>query len=308
LKALIIKPGALGDTLMVLPSLVDLAGKAAVTFVGREPGLSFIRDHVDRTMDLEARAWTGLFMERPEGESPLRYDVDLVAAFFEDRDGSIRRNLKTYFPGVPVHCFPSVPAREEPIHVALYLGHCLRSAGLPVEAEKAFQAARKVGLLCPGESISARETVIIHPGSGSKDKNLAPRFWIRVLAGLRQKPPFQDMAPVFLVGPAEMDLAPHLEENLKATQGQVRICPEKSGLHTLFKEARLFLGHDSGITHVAAMFGVPTVSLFKMSDPLQWRPLGPQVAVIQGQEASMELVERVVEASRSLVTRALGLS
>ncbi|MBW1738104.1 MAG: hypothetical protein JRJ69_11270 [Deltaproteobacteria bacterium] len=57
MKALIIRPGAMGDTLMVIPSLIELSGKAAVTFVGRQPGLDFIRDFVNRGLDMEAAGY-----------------------------------------------------------------------------------------------------------------------------------------------------------------------------------------------------------------------------------------------------------
>ena len=42
-----------------------------------------------------------------------------------------------------------------------------------------------------------------------------------------------------------------------------------------------YLGNDSGITHLAAMLGVPTLALFGPTDPLIWRPLGPSVRVIR---------------------------
>jgi len=48
----------------------------------------------------------------------------------------------------------------------------------------------------------------------------------------------------------------------------------------LLKKASLYIGHDSGITHLTAMLGIPTICLFKNSDPLQWAPLGPDVTVI----------------------------
>jgi ADP-heptose:LPS heptosyltransferase len=57
LDVLIIRPGALGDTLMLLPALSDLSDKAAITFVGRQPGLEFIRPYVHEAMDLETSGW-----------------------------------------------------------------------------------------------------------------------------------------------------------------------------------------------------------------------------------------------------------
>ena len=60
-------------------------------------------------------------------------------------------------------------------------------------------------------------------------------------------------------------------------------------------EAILFIGHDSGISHLAAMMGAPTISLFKASDPVQWRPLGPSVRVIRDSISEDGLVATVMQ-------------
>jgi ADP-heptose:LPS heptosyltransferase len=51
--------------------------------------------------------------------------------------------------------------------------------------------------------------------------------------------------------------------------------------------AALFIGQDSGITHLAAMLGIPTIALFKITNAAQWGPLGPCVRVIGEKEASL---------------------
>lgn len=35
------------------------------------------------------------------------------------------------------------------------------------------------------------------------------------------------------------------------------------------------MGNDSGITHMAALTGCPTLALFGPTDPVVWAPLGP---------------------------------
>lgn len=41
--------------------------------------------------------------------------------------------------------------------------------------------------------------------------------------------------------------------------------------------ARLYIGNDSGITHLAAAVGTPTLALFGPTDPAIWRPAGAHV-------------------------------
>ena len=46
-------------------------------------------------------------------------------------------------------------------------------------------------------------------------------------------------------------------------------------------EATVFLGHDSGISHLAAAVGTPALLLFGPTDPAIWAPPNPQVRVLR---------------------------
>src|SRR5579884_786892 len=59
---------------------------------------------------------------------------------------------------------------------------------------------------------------------------------------------------------------------------------------------RCYLGNDSGITHLAALLGVPTIALFGPSDPAIWHPVGPAVKVIQERPLERLPVDTVMEA------------
>jgi ADP-heptose:LPS heptosyltransferase len=60
------------------------------------------------------------------------------------------------------------------------------------------------------------------------------------------------------------------------------------------QQCRCYLGNDSGITHLAAMLGVPTVAIFGPTDPKIWRPMGPFVKVIQGYSLEDVTVDEVM--------------
>jgi ADP-heptose:LPS heptosyltransferase len=49
----------------------------------------------------------------------------------------------------------------------------------------------------------------------------------------------------------------------------------------LIGQAAVFIGHDSGLTHLAAALGRPTLALFGPSDPEIWGPRGEHVAVVR---------------------------
>ncbi len=104
--------------------------------------------------------------------------------------------------------------------------------------------------------------VILHPGSGGAAK-VWPRF-----AELAQALPDATV----LLGPCERPLPtgnPVLTDlSLEDVAQRLRHC-------------RVFVGNDSGITHIAAYWGTPTVALFGPTDPGIWGPLGRRVKVLQ---------------------------
>jgi ADP-heptose:LPS heptosyltransferase len=63
--------------------------------------------------------------------------------------------------------------------------------------------------------------------------------------------------------------------------------------------ASLYIGNDSGITHLAAACGALVVAIFQSSDAAVWSPRGPHVAVLQSPD-----VREVVEASLALLRAA----
>jgi ADP-heptose:LPS heptosyltransferase len=58
-------------------------------------------------------------------------------------------------------------------------------------------------------------------------------------------------------------------------------------LASLLRRCSAYLGNDSGVTHLAALVGVPTVALFGPSDPALWSPLGSRVTVLRSPTAAM---------------------
>jgi ADP-heptose:LPS heptosyltransferase len=45
------------------------------------------------------------------------------------------------------------------------------------------------------------------------------------------------------------------------------------------KAAPLYAGADSGVTHLAAALGAPTLAVFQASDPEIWAPKGARVKI-----------------------------
>jgi len=67
--------------------------------------------------------------------------------------------------------------------------------------------------------------------------------------------------------------------------------------------ARLYIGNDSGITHLAAAVGTPSVAIFGPTDPAIWAPRGDNVRVIHAPLQSIE-VDQVLDVTHKLLSRA----
>jgi heptosyltransferase-3 len=300
INVLIIRPGALGDTLMLLPALVDLLGKSLITYVGRQPGLGVIKDYVSSATDLEDHGWHRLFLETPHSQGLPTPKTDLAIVFFGDRDGTIRRNLEAHLPDTPIHIFSSFPKKGQDIHVAQYLANCLKAAGLPVDPDRSIKTILSTGLPKQQVVLEKKDNIVFHPGSGDPGKNHSPDFWLSLIAAFKKKTETRRLNPVLLLGPAETGLYPFFRESLEPINVEIRVSPEKTRLKTILGEAVLYVGHDSGITHLAAMLGTPTVALFKETRVVQWRPLGPSVMVIRQKKAAPNLINKTVKTALSL--------
>jgi heptosyltransferase III len=114
-----------------------------------------------------------------------------------------------------------------------------------------------------------RGDAVIAPGSGSLAKNWPLDGFVEVAAGLEAT----GHEVTWLVGPAE-------ESHPLPPRARVWRSPPLGALASALARCRLYLGNDSGVTHLAAACGCPTVALFRASDERTWAPRGARVRVI----------------------------
>ncbi len=287
---------------MLMPALVPLRVSSEIILVGRSPSLDFLGPYVHGSIDYEGPGWHRLFQERPDHEHPPPIpEVDRAAAFLSDPEGNVEKNLKACLPSTPVHIFPPFPPKGEKIHVALYLARCLEMAGLPVDAKKSFEEATKRPLFEKKAGSMKGKRIIFHPGSGGEKKNHPPNFWLDLMKVLRKSLFPEKEKFVLLLGPAEERFHLFFRQNLSDKDAEIIFCPENETIKSLLRGATLYLGHDSGITHLAAMLGTPTIALFKNTSVEQWRPLGSSVSTIKNQQIGPGLLKKIFKEASQLI-------
>jgi heptosyltransferase-3 len=302
MKTMIIKPGALGDTLMLMPAIAQLRALTDIFLVARNPGLYYIKPYVKEGINYEAHGWHLLFSKNPnETDMPHIPSIDTVAAFLSDPEGLAEKNLKTWLPNIPIHIFQAFPPTWENIHVSFHIARSLKTAGLPLDVENAIDAAHSHPLIGQGCGVFIqKQEIVLHPGSGGRKKNYAPEFWIKLIQAFKISR-LNDNVPIILIlGPAEEGLLSYFRASLDEKEVRIIFYPEKEVLASLLAQASLYIGHDSGVTHLAAMLGTRVIAFFIDSSIQQWRPLGPCVKVVrQGKgDGDMDFIGKILEYSQ----------
>ena len=127
---------------------------------------------------------------------------------------------------------------------------------------------------CCQKPVPAR--VLLHPGSGSRKKNWPLSKFLK-LAEIFQ---LEQMRSEFILGPAEYDLAKAVEIS-GLLNPKIHILSELEQALSLMHKACGLIGNDSGICHLAAFTGLPTLVVFGPTDPAKWKPIGRSVAIVR---------------------------
>ncbi|MGP0594971.1 glycosyltransferase family 9 protein [Nitrospira sp. T9] len=121
--------------------------------------------------------------------------------------------------------------------------------------------------------------ILLHAGSGSRYKCASPVLWASIVKGLMMANPKWKICLVG--GPADNDSLRYVQGLLINLEYAILTGMDLLQIGQYLQHAKLFIGHDSGLSHFAASFGVPSVLLFGPTDPGKWAPRGNHVAVIR---------------------------
>lgn len=131
--------------------------------------------------------------------------------------------------------------------------------------------------------------IAIHPGSGSPQKNWPLSSFATLAERIRKN---HLGFPLWIAGEADTAIAGSLEAGLA---GATPVFKGMSLLETasVLKLCQGYVGNDSGITHLAALMGIPTLALFGPTDPAVWGPRGRRVFILRSQLPTVEGLSRL---------------
>jgi hypothetical protein len=293
-RTLVIHPGALGDVLLAVPALRALGRRDELVLASHPPvgELLVALGVVDET-----RRFDGLGLEKLFGhEAPARIQalsgvdvwrspaidvwrspaIDRVVSWFGSRDPAFADRLKAQVPGAIVApSIPSADAADQLVwrHLLSTVGNGVADADArcaPIQVSERLVDAGRRALVTSGWD-GTRPLVMVHPGASGPAKRWSADGFAQVIAALAPH-----VGIVVHDGPLDGVAVREVLASLRGPLARL----DNPALPTLagaLTHVDAYLGNDSGISHLAASVGVPSVVLFTSATTLRWRPWGPVV-------------------------------
>ena len=240
---MVVRGGALGDFILTLPA-IEAVGEVAehLTLVASPRYAALRPDLADAVLDIRGTEALWLFgAGRPRAPLPdaaLVYTPEVAERLIGLGVAEVRVQVPKPAPGVHAAAHLFAPVAD--------LGPA-RPARLP---------------RWPGPALPAPLPVVLAPGAASPDK-----VW----------PGFPRLAALLREANLPYVWAPGRDEAAPPMEGHVLEGLDLRALTGLAAAAAVWVGNDTGTTHLAAAAGAPTVALFGPTDPACWRPEGAEV-------------------------------
>jgi len=314
-SALFIRGGAIGDFVLSLPLLravrraqpsahIEVLGYPRIAGLALGPQCA---DTVRRLDSIELVSLFGDGQDLDAGAADYISRFGRIVLVWSDRRGQLGRNLAQAGARhlIAVDPFPPEGTR---VHVCDHVAQQITAQGIPCEerspriaVQEQWRAAAEEWLEAAASNQDEHARVFaVHPGSGGRAKTWPAERFAGVISHLLQ----ERGARVWLLwGPADRDVCRAVLAHVSAREAcRVSVLRERplTEVAALLESCDLYIGNDSGITHVAAAVGTPTVALFGPTDPCIWGPRGEHATILQGpaEIGPIEAIdlERVTEA------------
>jgi heptosyltransferase III len=285
-RILVIRGGALGDFMLTLPAIGALRaanpdGEIEVLGYKHIVELANNRFYVNEVRSIESAALSRFFAKDSELPTDLKNyfaSFDLVISYLFDPDQIFETNLHRCGLQHFVRGPAKITAGE---HASRQLVRPLEQLGLSVStlAAKVYSSADDRQVARDFLANCMRPIIALHPGSGSEKKNWPLENWIRVGNRLLGSIDFRG-AVVIIGGEADTIKTNQLRSIWNDSRVRFAENMKLSHLAAVLEDA-IFIGHDSGISHLAAAAGAKCILLFGPTDPAVWAPAGENVQVIR---------------------------
>ncbi|MDP6892551.1 MAG: glycosyltransferase family 9 protein [Verrucomicrobiota bacterium] len=275
-RILIIRGGAIGDfvlTLPVLSALCERFPKADLEILGypRIASLALDGGLVKAVHALESPELAMFFSEHGMPDLEWREffaEFSIIISYLYDPDKIFEANVKSC--GVQQFIAAQYrPDETKMIHASeLFLK--------PLEILTIFESD-PVARLSIGPEFSLESCLALHPGSGSESKNWPEKDWRELIEYLLHNSSLQLL---LIGGEAEGEKLQRLADGMPIDRLEIMQNIPLNKLAKRLTRCCGYIGHDSGITHIASALSLPTLVLWGPSCEAVWKPLGERVRIL----------------------------
>ena len=297
-KILVIRGGAIGDFILTLPALAALrqqfpAAHIEVLGYPHIVSLAVAGGLAHRARSIEAQALAGFFARGGSLDAGLAdyfSEFDLILSYLYDPDEIFQTNIGRCSAAHFI-AGPHRPKEDAGIPAAkVFLK--------PLERLAIFDAdcIPRLALTAAG---SDPNRLALHPGSGSERKNWPEAKWAELLEDLVN---LTNLDLLLIGGEAEGERLQRLAAALPPSRARVAQSLPLPKLAVALCSCRAFIGHDSGISHLAAALGLRGLLLWGDTVEAVWRPPGEKMVLLRHPRGlrHVEADEVMVELKRLL--------
>jgi len=282
--ALLVRFGGLGDLLIALPSIRLIRGKypdARLTLACRGEYGALLQEAgvVDEIIPEDSPRLLPLFSEAPTAETERRERLgpfDMIMGWTHGQKGNFKGAPAASAWSAEIHFIHINPQESGPLNRLFFLktAEAIGEIGALSIDEWACLPTGRLQRALGSEGIvggmKKKRGAVVHPGSGSESKRWPLENFLRIIGRLGER----GVAGALVTGEAEERMEAEIE---RATLPPNWTWVRRPGLTTLasfLSETGLYLGNDSGVTHLAAACGAEVVALFRREYASAWAPLG----------------------------------
>ncbi len=263
MRSLAIRGGGLGDLILTIPSFLALEKISKELYISVPYQWFPLFEGFCQLIPLEGKLINSLWLDG-KGFIDALGIFDLAITWHWDKEGLFLKNLRKVAKKV-VKCEISPTNVHQSINLFKPLFEIDRRIKFP-------DFIRLPNL--PFWEKHKTHDISIHPGSGGSEKVWPVENYLFLIEELKKE---TYRIKVFL-GEAEGESLFSVFSKIQGIELKQNL-PLKVLINELLKSA-LYLGNDSGISHLSAILGVPTVVIFKATNPYIWSPRGERVHVL----------------------------
>jgi heptosyltransferase III len=309
-KILVIRGGAIGDFILSLPVLaalrenfpgiqIEILGYQRIAQLALASGLA------DRVRSIDSRPLASFFAKA--GALPTELceyfnGFALIISYLYDPDGIFRDNVARCSKAQFI-VGPHRPDENGSTHATeVFLKPLERLAIFEADATprltlRGGEDCERTNRVLQGFVVAgsngdpARKWLALHPGSGSERKNWPEERWAQLIELLVRE---TNLHLLLIGGEVESDRVERLAANVPPERIAKALLLPLQDLASVLAQCCGYIGHDSGISHIAAAVGVKGIILWGETPQEVWRPRGDGIRILRGANGISQLaVEEV---------------